>query len=167
MRENELEGRIAWCARKKDGIRMVSPSDNLCDAYLKKANDALRSMRLNLADGIMDWTVDTAYYARYHAVYALLQKCGIKSEIHDCSIAAAWLLFREKMGEGMLRELENAKQQRINLTYYTNRLVTIAEIKKNAESAPAFVLAMEKIISEFGGPEEIAKTRDILKRAIS
>ncbi|MEA2003961.1 MAG: hypothetical protein U9O53_03295 [archaeon] len=28
----------------------------------------------------------TAYYACYNALYSILMKCGIKSEIHDCTI---------------------------------------------------------------------------------
>ena len=43
----------------------------------------------------IDWISTTAYYARYFAFYALLQKCGIKSEIHDCTISLMSFLFVE------------------------------------------------------------------------
>jgi uncharacterized protein (UPF0332 family) len=44
----------------------------------------------------IDWIATTAYYARYFALYALLMKIGIKSEIHDCSIAIARLLTEKE-----------------------------------------------------------------------
>lgn len=115
--------RLAWCIRKKKGIRLVSPSKNLCDSYIKKAENSLVSMHLNFKAGITDWAVSAAYYARYHMVYALLMRCGIKSEIHDCSIAVARGLFRDYISESLLQELESAKVQRINMQYYTDRPV--------------------------------------------
>ena len=122
MKDDELKGKIVWCSRQKKGIKLELPNDNLCDAYLKKSKDSLKSMLLNMNANLLDWAVDAAYYARYHAIYALLQKCGIKCEIHDCSIMIIKMLFNNKLSDGLLTELENAKISRVNLVYYTNRL---------------------------------------------
>ncbi len=146
--KDDIKGVIIWCSRKKNGIKITSPNDNLCNAYLKKANDALKSMNLNRDAGLYDWAVETAYYSRYYAIYALLQKCGIISEIHDCSIVSIKYLFNNKISNELIKELEEAKVQRVDLVYYVNRGINEEELKKNFESAPNFVLAIEKIISE-------------------
>ena len=163
MHNENLQGKILWCLKQKKGIQLTEPSNNLCSAYLKKAANSLKSMNLNINGGVYDWAADAAYYARYHAIYALLQKCGIISEIHDCSIALMRFLFKGKIDETLLVELEGAKKQRIDLIYYTNRLVPQEEIRKNVEAAPGFVLEMEKIISEINSSEEINRLRDKLK----
>lgn len=164
--DDKVKGVMIWCSRKKNGIKLTSPNENLCNAYLKKANDALKSMNLNIAGGLHDWAVETAYYSRYHAIYALLQKCGIQSEIHDCSIVSIKYLFNNKLSEELIKELEEAKNQRKNLVYYVNREVKEEELKKNYENAPKFVLAIEKVISELK-QEEIKEIIQKLSRTIT
>lgn len=161
--DDELKGKLLWCSQQKKGIRIREPNSNLCDAYLKKARNSLKAMALNSGAQLNDWAVDAAYYARYHAVYALLQKCGLESEIHDCSLMLVKFLFRDTIPPELIKELETAKAQRINLVYYTNRLVAEDEIKKNIDSAPRFVLSMEKVISDLTNADEIERLRSRLK----
>ncbi len=163
MKSVEIEGKIRWCSRKKGGISLVSPNENLCKAYLKKANDSLKSMNLNMNACLFDWAVDAAYYARYQAVYALLQKCGIKSEIHDCSIALLRPLFGNRLDKRYISELETAKEQRKNMTYYTDRMMPEDKIRENIRTAPDFVLKLESIISELNTEEEITDIRNKLR----
>jgi len=33
--------KLKWCFRQKKGIKLVKPSDNLCEAYLQKAKEAV------------------------------------------------------------------------------------------------------------------------------
>ena len=40
--------KIKWCAGKKEGLRLIEPNSNLAEAYLKKAEEALESMRVNV-----------------------------------------------------------------------------------------------------------------------
>lgn len=164
MKDN-TEGRILWCIGQKKGLKITKPNSNLCNAYARKANNSLKSMELNMDAKLFEWAVDTAYYARYHAIYALLQKCGIASEIHDCSIAVVGLLFKEKLGN-LLNELETAKKQRIDVMYYTDRTVPEKDVKKNVQSAPDFVIAIEKIISDLNNIDEISKIRSKLEKLV-
>lgn len=145
---DEMQGKLQWCSRQKKGVKLTEPNDNLCIAYLKKSETSLKSMQLNYQEKISDWTVDAAYYARYQVLYALLQKCGITCEIHDCSIMLLRFLFADIFDESFFTELERAKEQRINLVYYTNRLVSEEEIKKNVTLTPNFVLKIEEVISK-------------------
>ena len=160
-----LDRRILWCLRQKAGIRLEKPNDELCKSYLKEANDSLVSMNANMKAGLRKWVIITAYYARYNAIYALLRKAGIKSEIHDCSIAVVKYLFSDSFDKGFFSELEESKEQRINLQYYTNRTVSDPDYKRNIKSAPEFVLRVEKI-TDLLNTQEISRARDKLNNLI-
>jgi len=87
---DEIVDVIRWCKKKKKGIRLISPNENLADAYLFKAEDALETMNSITSP---DWRISTAYYAMYYSVYAILMKSGIKSEIHSCTIECMRIFF--------------------------------------------------------------------------
>jgi uncharacterized protein (UPF0332 family) len=96
-----------------------------------------------------DWITTTAYYARYFALYALLMKIGIKSEIHDCSIAVARLLAEKGiLNEDLASDISNSKQVRIDTQYYVERELDQTSIRKNVEDARRFVLEIEKVIEK-------------------
>jgi hypothetical protein len=63
--------KIKWCINKKDGLSLVDPNSNLAIAYLNKAEDALKSMRVNI---IKDWKISTAYYTIYYKL-GLIPRC--------------------------------------------------------------------------------------------
>ena len=67
--------KIKWCSGKKEGLSLIESNSNLAEAYLKKAEEALESMRINV---IKDWKISTAYYTIYFSLYSLLIKIGIK-----------------------------------------------------------------------------------------
>jgi uncharacterized protein (UPF0332 family) len=157
-----MKDKIKWCSKQKKGIFLTTPSQNICDSYLKKANDSLSVMKMCFKVNSQQWAADTAYYARYQAIYALLQKCGIKCEIHDCSIALIQKFFLEEFGTDMLTELENAKEQRISLVYYVDRTVHSEELTRNVESAPDFVFKVHEIVSNYS-KTKIEKIRNELK----
>lgn len=67
----------------------------------------------------IDWVITTPYYARYFALYALLMKMGIKSEIHDCSIAIAQLLAKHGiLQQNLVSDISKAKQTQSKSTVY-------------------------------------------------
>lgn len=138
--------KVKWCMNQKRGMRVVKPNGNLCNSYVEKAKKALASMNLNFKADIDEWAASAAYYARYHMVYALLRKCGIKSEIHECTIEAVKFLFSEEITGDLLKELTRAKEQRIDMQYYTDRPLDEKALRENVESAPDFVLMLHEII---------------------
>lgn len=95
----------------------------------------------------VDWIATTAYYARYFAFYGLLQKCGIKSEIHDCTISLMHFLFVEaKLIENhFYTELQLAKDLREDMQYYVTEELDKVKLQKDAETARSFVLRMEEV----------------------
>ncbi len=135
---------LRWCLKQAKGIRLVKPSENLIKAYLRKARSALKSMEVNAEVSITEWAVSASYYAKYFAVYALLQKIGIKCEIHDCTIALLDHLFRDSVPKVLIQELRRSKEDRIEVQYYTQEIKV--DLKQLVNQTKNFVLEMEKII---------------------
>ncbi len=117
------EDKIRWCCRQKRGISLAETNDSLAENYFRNASETAENMKkLNGS-----WKIITAYYACYNALYGVLQKAGIKSEIHECSIELMGL-FNQFSHEdcGMLRDL---KDKRIDAQYYLKQPEPIEEKK--------------------------------------
>lgn len=149
MKENEdSKNRILWCLKQRRGITIEEPNDNICNVYIKKAKSALNVLSSAKEKDEVDWIAATAYYARYFAFYGLLQKCGIKSEIHDCTISLMKFMFvNEKIiEEHFYKELQTAKELRIDAQYYIAEELDREKLKTDSETAGSFVLEIERII---------------------
>lgn len=142
-----LRRSVEWCFRQKKGIRLIEPNENLSRVYVKKAESSLHTMDAALQINETDWVITTAYYAKYFALYALLMKLGIKSEIHDCSIKVAKLLADHKiLAKNLIDEISKAKQMRIESQYYVTNELEQTTITKNVKSAHNFLLEIEKAL---------------------
>ena len=75
--------KLKWCALQRDGIKLIDPNENLSWAYFTDADDSLLAFGRNVGK----WKIVTAYYSCYNALYALVIKAGVKSELHDCTLA--------------------------------------------------------------------------------
>lgn len=91
--------KIIWCLKQKGGIQLVDPNSNLAEAYIKKAEDSLSSIRINK---IKDWKISTAYYTMYFSLYSILMKIGVKCEIHSCTLEFAKHFLKEYFSEDEL-----------------------------------------------------------------
>lgn len=155
---------IIWCLKQKRGIRIIDPNENLVKEYLRKATGSLNTMNAALRINETEWIMTTAYYARYFALYALLMKLGVKSEIHDCSIAVARLLAREGiLTENLVNDISQAKEMRVDVQYYVTRELEQGKVRRNVESARKFVLEIEKAI-ENTTTEQIESIRNTLNQ---
>ncbi len=163
MIRRNLNEQLKWCIRKSRGIVLVRPNRNICDSYQKKADETIKSVKILKEAKQYPDAISLAYYGRYNIVYAFLMKCGIKSEIHDCTIALIRFLFSDRISSNLLDELELARKQRIDEQYYTNKHLNEKQIHKNLDSLPTFVLTIQEIIYSLKD-EDIEKLR---KRIIS
>ncbi len=155
---------LVWCLKQKRGIRIIEPNPNLTKAYMKKAISALNTMTAAAKINETDWILTTAYYARYFALYALLMKIGIKSEIHDCTISLAKLLSNNGILAPCLAEdIAKAKQTRIDTQYYVEQEQNPKTIQRNIQAARQFVLETEKTIENLT-TEQINIIRTQLKK---
>ena len=102
---------LNWCFKQNKGIKLVEPNLDVAKSYLK---DAKRDF------GLIDpkepkWNIIKEYYVCYNALYSLLVRCGIKCEIHDCTLKLIFLFDFDKKLQNNLIDLKN---ERINVQYY-------------------------------------------------
>jgi uncharacterized protein (UPF0332 family) len=91
-----------------------------------------------------EWTVSAIYCAKYFAVYALLAKIGVKCEIQDCTIVLFGFLFRAAQFHGLVRELGQSKEDRVDVQYYSREVKTnLHDIKQQTKQ---FVVQIEELI---------------------
>jgi len=74
--------KLSWCLKQEKGIKMVDPNDEISAEYLKESKEDFESM----GKSNKKWGIIQAYYCCYNSVYAIIIKCGLKCEIHDCSL---------------------------------------------------------------------------------
>ena len=117
---------LTWCKNNKNGIKLISPNLDLCKEYMDSAEETL-SLLKDVQTKSKMWAATTKYYCEYFAVYSLMMKLGIKSEIHDCTIKLSKFLEEEGLlPKGTYDLLEYDKQLRIDNQYYLkNRKVEI------------------------------------------
>ncbi|MEK6815990.1 MAG: HEPN domain-containing protein [Nanoarchaeota archaeon] len=135
--------KIKWCAGKKEGLSLIEPNSNLAEAYIKKAEDALQSMRVNV---IKDWKISTAYYTLYFSLYSILARIGIKCEIHSCTIAFAKRFLKDFFSEEDLDFAEDSMKARIDSQYYVDRTVPDEQYAKMVKTAPEFLVKCKSIL---------------------
>ena len=135
--------KIKWCAGKKEGLSLIEPNSNLAEAYLKKAEEALESMRVNV---IKDWKISTAYYTIYFSLYSVLIKIGIKCEIHSCTLEFAKRFLGEFFSEEELDFTEDSLKARIDSQYYVDRTVPDEQYSKMIKKAPEFLVKCKSIL---------------------
>lgn len=109
---------MRWCFKIKTGLEMIKPSNNLANAYIKKSRDSMEMVEMSINAGKIEWAITTMYYCQYFILYALLQKIGIKSENHTCSILFAEKFLRDQIGKEKIEQLKELKDERIERQYY-------------------------------------------------
>jgi len=152
------DDKLMWCCKQKFGLKIDKPNDNLAKEYLQSAEETL-SILQDIKGKSNMWLATTKYYCRYFSIYALLQKIGIKCEIHDCTIEVATLLDKIKIiPEGYSSKLEDDKEMRIDNQYYLKNRPVDVNIRELSE----FILTIKNKINSIT-LDEINKVRGILK----
>lgn len=150
-----------WCGKQPKGIKLVEPNENLAKEYLATAEETLGILKIIEGKSNV-WLATTKYYLEYFAVYALLMKLGIKSEIHECTILLCSFLEKEGLlPKGTYGILTHDKQLRIDNQYYLkNRPVTF-----EYDDLVNFFLAVKSIAENitFQQREDL---REKLKKAV-
>ena len=100
-----------WCCKK---IELIEPKEHLHKSYLSESEQDLGEI-VNVGP---KWKVIIAYYFCYEAVYSLFMKCGIKCEIHDCTIELMPLFGFSEKERNFLKELKELREEN---QYYLKR----------------------------------------------
>ena len=109
------ESKIKWCSKQPKGVKLIELKPHLSKSYMKEADETLE----NVFSTKGKWKLITAYYACYNAFFALLMKCGIMCEIHDCSLELMELFGFDTTEIDYLKKL---KEDRIQTQYYLKEI---------------------------------------------
>lgn len=142
--------KISWCLKQKKGIKLIELKPHLSRSYLKEADETLE----NVFSTKGKWKVITAYYTCYNAFYALLMKCGIKCEIHDCSIELMNLFDFKKSEIDYVKKL---KKNRIENQYYLKNILL-----EDENDVKRFVLKCKVLLNDLNS-DSINRIRKRLK----
>lgn len=129
--------------QQKKGIELVEPSNNLRDAYLIKAEDALDTLKTSKS---RDWQLTTAYYTIYNGLYSLLMKIGVKCEIHSCTIEFTKRFLKDHFSSQDFELIDKAFSARIDAQYYVNRQVPDQNYDLIMKKTPAFLVKCKNIV---------------------
>lgn len=142
--------KISWCKEQKDGIKLIEPSERLSQKYYEEAEKDLKEMQKAES---LKWKDIQGYYACYNALYAVLQRIGIKSEIHDCTLKL--LNYIEGFSEEQKRFIRKLKEKRIGTQYY------LEPTKIDENKIYDFVLTCKNILNNLK-PEDIKRIRIVI-----
>ena len=151
---------IKWCCKKKNGISLVEPSKNLSLAFIEKAERSLEEM--NNAKYI-ESKLNFAYYAMYEAVYAVLQRIGVKSEIHTCTLEFMKVFLSEHFTPEECKFIEKSHDARNDATYYVNRKVKDQMANDMLKRASSYLIKCKSILDKIT-ENKIKSVRDELKK---
>jgi len=143
--------KLTWCLKQKRGIELTGLKPHLSESYIKEADDTLGNM-LAISG---KWKLIMGYYACYNSLYAILMKCGIRCEIHECSIALMGLLGFDN---GMIDFLIRSKDNRIQAQYYLKKIEFEDEI-----GVKRFISKCKEILEELNS-ERINEIRSAIEK---
>src|SRR3989344_2458379 len=152
--------KISWCKSQNRGIKLIEPNNNLSGEYYQNAEESLKVLRSIFATKSNMWLATTKYYIEYFAVYSILMKIGIKSEIHDCTIAIAEFLEIEKViKSGTSKMLEKDKELRIDNQYYLKNM----PVNIDFEELSDFMISIKDSLSKLDN-NKISELREKISR---
>lgn len=145
--------------KKQGKLELVSPSDDICNSYIKKAEDSLKSARVLLQNNLYENSVSMSYYTMYHSLTALLFKVGIKCENHSGSI----ILFKKLFGRmDLYKTIRFAKKERVDKQYYVDFILTKESAIDLIKKAEDFLVKIKLTIKNIRN-EDISNLRERLR----
>lgn len=137
--------KIKWCFSK--GMKLIEPSDRLASGYLKMAEDSIGTMNRE-KDKNLVFSVSAGYYVIYYSLYAILQKIGVKSEIHTCSIEIAKKFLSDYYSPKDFDLIEAAFSARNILQYYVDKSVNKEDVNRIWKEAYGFFVKSRDVLSK-------------------
>ncbi|MCK5699444.1 MAG: HEPN domain-containing protein [Candidatus Aenigmarchaeota archaeon] len=146
--------------KRERKLQLIEESVEVCEAYLLKSGNCLKSSKILLREEIYENAVSEAYYAMYNATLSLFFRCGIKCENHAAAIMLLDELFRLS---DLAKVLADAKKERIDAQYYVTDKRRSAIDEDSAvcmvTDAEEFVFQIRSYIGKLTG-SLISKIRD-------
>ncbi|MDD3175220.1 MAG: hypothetical protein PHU51_01975 [Candidatus Nanoarchaeia archaeon] len=145
---------IKWCLNTKNGLELIEPNENLSIAYLKKAEDAIRAAQ-SLKDNL-DWEVSSLYYSQYFSLYALLMKCGIKCEIHSCTLEFMNVFLNKFFTPDEFELITKSQKARNDLQYYSDKVITKEFYLRMKKESIVFLVKCKNLLNDLTQKERCA-----------
>src|SRR3989344_1608885 len=155
---------IDWCCKNKNGIRLIEPNENLAKAYTEMAKEALIVMT-DVKDKSLRWSISSCYYSMYYSLYSILQKIGIKCEIHSCTLKFMETFLLNLYSSEDLKTIEKAFELRESIQHYADRIISKEDTDLVIKQAPLFLNKSIEILSRLN-QDDIGKIRVNVKRFI-
>lgn len=151
--------KVRWCFSLKGGLKIVEPNKEVAFAYLEEAEKTLSKIKELIEEEDFVWASVRIYYCAYYALYSFLQRIGIKSENHDCSIE----LVRELLGEKFIRDIEQFKEERVRAQYYlkTGQKENLLKLYPAVKNFYLFFKEIVKNLSDSEAEEHLKKVREM------
>jgi len=152
--------------KKEEKLMLVEPSEEICNSYLEKADNCLKSAKLLLQNNLYENSVSMSYYTMYNSLTSLLFKVGIKCENHSGSILILKKLF-DKID--LFNIISFAKKERIDKQYYVVSKQNFVLTKESAQDmlvkAENFIVQMKLLIMNLKN-EELENLRGKFERIV-
>jgi len=138
---------LKWCCKKKEGIQLIEPNENLSKGYIEMAEAAIGTMNRerNLN---MQFAISACYYSMYYSLYAILMKIGVKCEIHACTLEFMKKLLANFYSKEDFRIINKAFDARNTSQYYVDKIVSKEDIDFIMGNAPYFLSKSKEILSK-------------------
>ncbi|HLD04439.1 MAG TPA: HEPN domain-containing protein [Candidatus Nanoarchaeia archaeon] len=144
---------------KEGKLELVEPSDEISQAYAKRADESLVSSKTLAEIGNLRDSIALSYYAMYHSLLSLLFQVGIKSENHSVSIQ-----IMEEVFDLDSISIKKAKKERIDKQYYVSFEITLEETKNAIHASEAFILHMHDFISRINKEDILNYRKKFLRK---
>ena len=137
--------KIKWCLKTKNGLELIEPNKNLVNAYLKKAENALRAVS-DLKEN-KEWEIASSYYTMYFSLYAILMKIGVKCEIHSCTLSFMRNCLTEHFTDEETDLIEKSQKARIDSQYYSDRDISDELYLQIINGCPSFLARCKEVLN--------------------
>lgn len=154
---------IKWCLHQRNGIKLAVSEEDEVRAFKRMATESMEALN-NLSNSRM-WTAVTSYYIFYYSLYALMQRIGIKCEIHACSIEFMKRYLRDIYSDLDVKMIERAFKARSDAQYYPNRKTDMKRIDKVKKYCKIFHAKSLRAASEIADME-VESIRESLKKEL-
>ncbi len=154
---------INWCLKIRNGIELGATNSNMCDSYLKMAEESLKIIKK--IDESKLWTASASYYVMYYCLYSVMMKIGVKCEIHQCSIEFMKRFLLDFYNPEDVELIKTAFESRNDLQYYPGKLVDKNKLEFIKKEAVDFLVKTKEIFAMIS-EKKINEIRDLLKEKI-